>query len=226
MSDKLSILIVEDDKDFLDLLQLNLSSFLDNSVFTSCTTLKGARELLLANHNAFDLVMLDQHLPDGRGISLLQEGLFGDMAVLSVSSDPDPEIPAENMKAGAAFFLSKTQINQPLFKPLVLGIIDRNRVQRKLMDMNVKLAVMDSIKTLASTLQHEINNPLGAVLGGAYLLKNLPSATSEQKQAAELVESSGKRIKHVLEQIIDASSLERVEKASIPVYHIPGDKKW
>ncbi len=222
-----SVLIIEDDPQFKKLLELKLKSFLPEIVVTHFASINEARIYLKANGaKQFDLVILDQHLPDGQGLSLLQDGLFEDTAVLAVSSDDDPQIPGENLKAGAAFFLSKTHITQPLVKPLVLGIIDRNRLSRELSQARIQMAVMDSIKTLASTLQHEINNPLGAVLGGAFILKSMPNATPEQMEAADLVEQSGRRIKHVLEQIIEASSLEAINKSNTKVYQIPGDKRW
>lgn len=222
-----SILIIEDDPQFKKLLELKLKSFLPNMSVDHFASINLARKFLTENRGKqYDLVVLDQHLPDGEGLALLKEGHFENIAVLAVSSDDNPEMPGENLKAGAAFFLSKTQITQPLVKPLVLGIIDRNRLLRELQDVRINVAVMESIKTLASTLRHEINNPLGAVLGGAFLLKSLPNVTEEQKQAAELVEESGRRIKHVLEQIIEASSLEAVSKANVTVFQIPGDKAW
>ena len=222
-----TILIIEDDLQFKRLLELRLKSFLKEVEFTHCGTIGAAKELLTTKKDHhWDLVVLDQHLPDGMGLSILQEGLLDDRAVLAMSSDDNPEIPGANVKAGAAFFLSKTKVSEPLVKPLIEAIIQRGKLQRDLRDAQINVAVMDSIRILVSTLRHEINNPLGAVLGGAFLLKNNPSATKEQKEAAELVEQSGQRIKHVLEQLIETSALSKVNKANTHVFQIPGDKDW
>lgn len=222
----LNILIVEDDSSFKRILEVRLKSFLKDPNFTHCPTLQDARKLFSSGEVHFDLVVLDQNLPDGKGLALLQEGLFRNTAVLAVSSDDDPQMPGQNVLAGAAYFLGKAHVSEPLFKPLVQGIIDRNRLQKELNDARVQGAVIETVKTLVSTLQHEINNPLGAVLGGAFLMKSLPAATPEQKEAAELVETSGKRIKHVMDQLLDAITLEPVSKANHKVFHIPGDEPW
>lgn len=108
--------------------------------------------------------------------------------------------------------------------------MERNRLMKELLSSRVNNAVIDSIKTHVGTLRHEVNNPLGAVLGAAYLLRMSEQATPEQKEAAELVERSGKRIKHVLDEICKAIELETplqaVNKANQRVFHIPGDKPW
>lgn len=223
----LTILIIEDDDSFRRVLELKLRLFLGEIEFTNCTTVAAAKKLLQSKPiEDFDLVFLDQHLPDGRGQDLLASGIFKDCAVISVSSDPAPDIPGATIKAGAAFFLEKARIGESLFRPLVEGIIDRNRIQKKLMLAQVDAAVIDSVRTLVSTLRHEINNPLGAVLGAAYLLRNNQEVTKEQREAAELVETSGKRIKHVLDQLCDAIELNQVTKAQTKVFHIPGDQPW
>ena len=227
MADLLRILIVDDDSSFKKILQMRLKSFMPQMQVTALSSLAEARTHLgEQSAQSYDLVILDEHLPDGRGVELLQENWFVDMAVLSVSSDNAPEIPGATLSAGATFFLSKVSISEPLFRPLVLGIIDRNKLQRELSRVKINQAVMDTIKTLVSTLRHEINNPLGAVLGAAYLMRVQNSATAEQQQAAELVESSGKRIKHVLDQLCEAVAVEPVTKGRHKVFHIPGDKPW
>ena len=222
------ILIVDDDVAFKKLLQIRLKSFIPGMAVESFGCLADARAYLKLHGAAeFDLIILDEHLPDGRGVAFMNEGWFEGLAVLSVSSDTAPEIPGATLQAGAAYFLSKVSVSEPLFKPLVQGIIDRNKLRRELENARINSAVIENIKTLVSTLRHEINNPLGAVLGAAYLLQNQQSATPEQKQAAELVESSGKRIKHVLDQICQQTvALEPVKKANQKVFHIPGDKPW
>ena len=219
-------LIIDDDPSFAKLLEKRLCAIIPGLVVTLATTLESTRALLRKESSPFDLVLLDQHLPDGRGLDLLNEGWFESVAVLSVSSDNSPEIPGEALKAGAMYFLEKRAIAEPLFKPLVLGILDRNILQQQLALIKATAIKSEVVKTLVGTLRHEINNPLGAVLGAAYLLQHQEGSTPQQRQAAALVEESGKRIKHVLDQLCDALSLEPVIKAHQEVYHIPGDAPW
>lgn len=221
------ILMIDDDEAFKKILERRLRSFIPDMEVRSFGNLTTARAYLGSESELpFDLVVLDEHLPDGRGVELLMEGWFESLAVLAVSSDDAPEIPRGALQAGAAYFLNKTAVSEPLFKPLVQGILDRNKLQRQLNQTKIDRAVMDTVKTLLGTLRHEINNPLGAVLGAAYLLRTSAHATPEQKEAAELVDSSGKRIKHVLEELSKAVSLERVTKANQEVFQVPGDKPW
>jgi response regulator of citrate/malate metabolism len=219
------ILIVEDDLQFKALIEMRLKSIIPGSEIIHAPSINSARSIL-SNNLDLDLVVLDQHLPDGLGVELLEDGSLANFVVLSVSSDDNPEIPGKNVSLGAAYFLSKTQVSQPLFKPLLQAVISRAKLEKQLAQSKVNQAVLDSIKTLVSTLRHEINNPLGAVLGGAYLLKNIATQSPDQKEAAELVEQSGKRIKHVLEQLITATNIEATQKADTTVFHIPGDPEW
>ncbi len=221
------VLIIDDDAGFRRILELRVKSILGSIQLTTFDTIASARATLQREPRPrFDLVLLDQHLPDGRGLELLQAGIFEGMAVLAMSSDDAPEIPGATVQAGATFFLNKLHVSEPLFKPLVLGIIERNRLGAELAKVRLDAARLDTVKTLVGTLRHEINNPLGAVLGAAYLLRNDAQASTDQKEAAALVESSGKRIKHVLEELCRAVSLDTVNKGSQRVFHIPGDAPW
>ena len=183
-----AVLIIDDDPSFRKLLELKLKSFLTQPKFTIHPNLTSAREHLSKEKASYDLVILDQHLPDGRGLELLSEGWFTDLGVLAVSSDTDPEMPGATIQAGATYFLNKVHISEPLFKPLVLGIIDRNRLQRELSEAKLNSAILDTVKKLVSTLRHEINNPLGAVMGAAYLMQGDDQANQSQKDAAKIVE--------------------------------------
>jgi response regulator of citrate/malate metabolism len=220
-------LIIDDDAAFKMLLERRLKSFIPDLNVTYFNKLAPARDFLKQSKELpFDIVFLDEHLPDGRGLDFLNEGLFQDLAILSVSSDTAPEIPGKAVSAGASFFLSKMSVSEPLFRPLVEGIIDRNKIQKELQRIKMDSLMVDTVRTLVGTLRHEINNPLGAVLGAAYLLRNNATASADQKEAAELVESSGKRIKYVLDELCKAVAIESVTKAHQKVFHIPGDKPW
>ncbi len=221
------ILIIDDDINFRRILELKLHSFMPDLETTNFETLSDARRFLQdQSQPKFDLVILDEHLPDGRGMELLSEGWFENMAVLMISSDTAPEIPGASLQAGAMYFLNKIQVREELFRPLITGIIDRNKLQRELAEAKMKVVQAETVKTLVATLRHEINNPLGAVLGAAYIMRNSKQASAEQTEAAELVESSGKRIKHVLDELCKAVEIEPVTKANQKVFHIPGDEPW
>ena len=221
------VLIIDDDAAFRKILEKRLTSFIPELTVSSCETLEAARKLLReVRSELFDLVIIDEHLPDGRGAEFIAEGWLQNLAVISMSSDDAPEIPGAVIQAGATYFVGKRNVSEALFRPLVSGIIDRNRLQRQLDAVRLNNTILDTVKTLVGTLRHEINNPLGAVLGAAYVLQRNKEAAPEQKEAAELVESSGKRIKHVLDELCKAIELEPVTKASHKVFHIPGDKPW
>ncbi len=227
----LNVLIIDDDESFRKIVSMKLRSLFDELKITEYQDLATVRTAFTEQIGlSYDLVILDQHLPDGKGTDLLQEEWFEDIAVLSVSSDEAPEIPGESLKAGATYFLSKKNVTDPLFDPLVHGIIDRNRLQKKLKAAHVNRKVIEMVRSHIGTLRHEINNPLGAVLGAAFLIRSNEQSSSEQIQAAELVEKSGKRIKHVLDKICEAmelgTELEAVDKADQRVFHIPGDEPW
>ena len=206
---------------------MRLKSFLSDLETVVFNDLSSARAYLQsAPRDQFCLVILDEHLPDGRGIEMLGEGWFEGLAVIMISSDTAPEIPGASIQAGAAYFLNKVQIKEGLFKPLVSGIIDRNRLQGELTRIKMQALVTETVKTLVATLRHEINNPLGAVLGAAYLMKSGEEDPKQQQEVAELVESSGHRIKHVLDELCAAVELEPVTKGRQKVFHIPGDDPW
>jgi len=222
MSD-LTVLIVDDDESFRRLVQIRLQDWNpDVFIITAGTLAEAANKLDSSN---FKLVILDQHLPDGMSSDFHHPGL-AEATVLAVSSDEAPDIPAKAVMSGAQHFLGKRQISDALLIPLIEALLQRKELEKKVLDAKIQESKMDSIQRLLTTLKHEINNPLGAVLGGTYLIKSYGSLDEEQQKALDLVDESGKRIKHVLSQLCDAAELEAVDKASEEVFQIPGDKPW
>lgn len=219
-------LIVEDDKSFKRIVEIRLKSWKPDIQIVSADTLAAARTLLDTFEQPLTLIILDQHLPDGRGWELLDHPRVTEAAVLAVSSDDSADLPGQTLRAGAQHFLGKRQVTEPLFLPLLEGMLERKALQDELLQAKIRQSKMDSIKTLIGTLKHEINNPLGAVLGGAYLIETSGSLDANQEEAVRLVKQSGERIKHVLNQLCEAAELEEVQKSHAKVFHVPGDKPW
>jgi signal transduction histidine kinase len=222
----LKVLIVEDDKSFRRLVEIRLRSWRHDLAITCAETIKQAYAILDKEENSFALIILDQHLPDGAGSSLFDHPRAQESAVLAVSADEAPELPGKTVKAGALHFLAKQRISEPLLLPLLDGLLERKRLEAEVLKTRLQQSRMQSIRTLIRTLQHEINNPLGGVLGGAYLLRSSSPLNEEQAEALRVIEESGKRIKHVLSQLSAAAELEEVTKGQEQLFHIPGDPEW
>lgn len=222
----LRVLIIEDDKAFQSMLVLRLKSWSEDIQISWAQSLADAQAILDAETSAFDLIVLDQHLPDGMGPTILNHPMTNHSAVLAVSSDDSPELPGNALRAGAMQFLSKRQISEKSFLPMLQAIVERKKLENELFLARLRESQMKTVKTLLATLRHEINNPLGALFGGAYLIQHSGALEKNQSDAIRVIESSANRIRHVLEQLCDTVELEEVVKGHEPVYHIPGDAPW
>ncbi|MCB0325246.1 MAG: response regulator [Bdellovibrionales bacterium] len=222
----LNTLILEDDQKFRKLLEIRLRAWRQDLSITVAESIAEGRRVLDEDGKKFQLIILDQHLPDGMGVELLEHPAVAHAAILAVSADDSPELPANAVKAGAAHFLGKRQIAEPLFLPLLDAILERKAIQEELIMHRLRQSRMATIKVLLGTLRHEINNPLGAVLGGAYIVRSTGQLDSDQREALRLIEESGQRIKHVINQLCEAADLEEVTKGQEQVFHVPGDPEW
>lgn len=199
-----NILILEDDGVFARVVRGRLNLLFPNFRIITFGTLHETRKFLQESLMDFELVVLDHHLPDGFGLDFLQEGIFQDMAVLVISSDDAPDMAGASVRAGAAYFLNKNEISSELFFPLVRGLIERNRLQKQLAKNKMREASLQAVRVLVKKLRHEVNNPLGAVLGAAYLLRGFDVSSADYLEAAKLVELSSMRIKKVMDALCAA----------------------
>ncbi len=102
---QLRLLVIEDDAALAEVLSLHFEDQ-GASVGVACTFADG---LAAASAGAFDLALLDQHLPDGTGIELLPRLLNAapDLAVIMMTGRHDLELAIEAMRRGAADFVHK-----------------------------------------------------------------------------------------------------------------------
>jgi len=102
---KRNILVIDDDEHICTL----MVRFLTESGFDvqTATTVSAAREKLTAS--TFDAVLIDQILPDGRGLDLVGEirASYPDMAIVVITGAGDVPLAVEAMRLGADNFLTK-----------------------------------------------------------------------------------------------------------------------
>jgi DNA-binding response OmpR family regulator len=105
MPDALQLFLVEDEEDFAYLMRKSLERA--GHQVTICRT--GADALIVLRHGQFSLVVLDERLPDMRGLDLLRtlnrEGIA--TPVLMVTGCGDEQLATQVLRAGALDYIVK-----------------------------------------------------------------------------------------------------------------------
>jgi CheY-like chemotaxis protein len=101
------ILVAEDDPASLELVQ----TFLEGEGYDVEAALDGNRALDLGGSGAFDLLILDMHMPMYGGVEVLQmmrkRFLHHPMKILALTADATPELHDELVREGIDGYLTK-----------------------------------------------------------------------------------------------------------------------
>lgn len=114
------VLLIDDHPLMLDALATVVQGLEDAVSVTRIATGCAARSLIAQRHGNFDLVLLDLHLSDVNGISLLQEVHkdYPELPVVIVSGSENKDDIALAIKSGALGFVPKRVSNQVLLGAL------------------------------------------------------------------------------------------------------------
>lgn len=120
------VLIVEDSPSLAEVLE----STFQNHGYRADAVLKGRQGISAFRGEKFDVAVIDYHLPDGPGDSLLRgfRAWNPECVCIMMTSDPRPELAVEWMKAGAAAYLRK-----PFEPAYLVALCDRARRERALL---------------------------------------------------------------------------------------------
>lgn len=123
------ILVVDDERDLLELADLSLRTQLDARV-ESVSTQAQARARL--DTEAFDVVVVDIHLPDGQGMDLIDHvrAKLPQAGVIVVSGSASVELSVRAFRLGAVDFLAKPFDADTLVQRVEAAIVHKQGIQR------------------------------------------------------------------------------------------------
>ncbi|WP_157267876.1 hybrid sensor histidine kinase/response regulator [Azohydromonas aeria] len=215
------ILVVDDVPQNL----LAMQALLQQPGLQLLTAASGAQALeLLLDHEDVALALLDVHMPemDGFALAELMRGAARtrDIPIIFVTASPgDPLRLFRGYEAGAVDFLHK-----PLEPHVLLGkvrvFVDLHRQRRLLRQRNEELERMLKLnEVMMAVLSHDLRTPLSAMLMSAEVLKRLAVGDAAQR-AAQRVKDSGRRMSHMIGQLLDFS---RIRSGSLALDMQPHD---
>lgn len=207
------VLLVEDDADIAEILTL----VLERAGFDvqAATTLADARARLAAAHVPFDAVVTDKNLPDGNGLTLLEEermrGDGAEFIVITGYASLDSAITA--LRLGVYDYLEKPFRNLDDVIATVRRACEHYRVRRERDEARARALLAERRATLvqvAAGLAHEVKNPLQGIsfacsnvrlaLEGAGIARETLEDVLEQ---VGLIEAESKRLRDLVEGVMD-----------------------
>ncbi len=165
-----SILVVEDDPQFADLLQRILMPQFGELVVATAQTLAEALEYL--RRQLFSLIFMDLNLPDSRGLATLDavRAEADHAQILVMTGEADEELALQAMRRGAHDYLVKGRLSSEALRRVARYGVERHLAAMEL--MRSRLLLQAGLDALAHALA--VLDPSGRIL--------LVNATWEQQE--------------------------------------------
>lgn len=187
---------------------------------SSAPTLAGAREAVRGT--APDLLLLDRMLPDGDGASLCRElkgdAAFRELPIILLTARDRVEERVEGLLGGADDYILKpfhpeellarvhgclrTLALQRELKHQAQELAEKNRELLETQARLIRAERLAAIGEIGLTIRHEINNPLGTVLGHAeLLLAQADALPPEVRSRLAAISRASLRIRDVVKRL-------------------------
>lgn len=220
------ILIVDDNQTNVNFL-LKSCSILG---YETCVVYNGKEALALLDIEKIDLVLLDVMMPVMDGLVALEaiksQQKFDSIPIIMVSAFDEMKYIIKSVQLGAEDYIAKP-VNITLLEARINACLEKKHAHDQVVSLNKVL--QDNLELLKQTeatrdnlshmIVHDLNNPLGVILGNASMLLDHFEAdeTSDESvlKMIKYVFSASKEMTMMVQSLLDISKLE--EKA-MPVH--------
>ncbi|MGD8237521.1 MAG: ATP-binding protein [Armatimonadota bacterium] len=196
---RIKVLLVDDDEDDYVMTRDLLAEVGDGGAFALDWVTTYAEGLAAIGRREHDVYLLDYRLGEQDGLGLLREAIESGCKapMILVTGQGDLEVDLEAMKAGAADYLVKSDVDAPLLERSIRYAIERNR--------------MDQLKDdLIAFVSHELRTPLAAVKGYAQTLLSEDEGDAEElaKELLGNIVDSAEQLTRRIDAFLDVSKID------------------
>jgi len=238
MKEKFLILVVDDQKDVVKI----LDDLLDREGYVVDGAGEGEEAIKMARDKFYNVVLLDLKLPDKHGLDVLEEikRIHPDTMVIIMTAYASVESSIDAMKKGACSYIVKPfnidEVvisvknalesqrlhfeNVKLIENLKARTKELEKLNRDLTEKQQQLIQsnkMAALGQLSAGLVHELNNPIGGILGYAqYILSKIENKELGKKdlngclQGLKFIEKESDRCKTIIDHLLMFSKSEKV----------------
>lgn len=214
-SEKIRVLLVEDDEDDY-ILTSSLLTEIHPDKFERFWAKSYEEALDMIDGDHFDIGLLDYRLGPHNGLELLREarkrGYDGPLILLTGQSDP--ELDFEAMRAGAADYLVKDQINAANLERSIRYSIQQKQMEddriQRIRDQEARTQAEAANKAkdeFLAMVSHELRTPLNAMLGWVGILRTNKGDEDVYGRAIDAIERSAKVQNRLVNDLMDISRI-------------------
>jgi CheY-like chemotaxis protein len=199
---KITILLVEDNKDFAKLVQVYLQRF-DKDAFSVVWRENHTEALAeLASNKEIDIVLMDYFLPGKNGLEITKEMRKSNIAlpVVFLTVNKDFDLAVDVMKVGIEDYLVKEEITSPALPRTVLNVMEKRRLKDRLVGIEITKQRLGAIQETLAGVVKELEAPLEDMKRTSQGLKEgLPPDV--QKNFVKIIEENVARISDKLAKL-------------------------
>jgi sigma-B regulation protein RsbU (phosphoserine phosphatase) len=199
---KLHILLVEDNKDFAKLVQVYLQRYEKDKFEIVWKENHTDAMTVLAESKDFDIILMDYFLPGKNGLEITKELMERkiNIPVVFLTVNKDFDLALDVMKLGVDDYLVKEEISSPVLPKTVLNVVEKHRLRKQLMNIEVSQQRLQAIRSTLNAVVHDFEVPLNEM--STITLEFRERFTNDnQKNYVKIIEENVKRMGEKLEKL-------------------------
>lgn len=167
-----------------------------------------------------DVYLIDYRLGADNGLDLLRQMVEAEhpAPIILLTGQGDRDVDIEAMRAGAADYLVKSQINSQLLERAIRYALERKREQEHRINLENQLRQsqkMDAIGQMAGGIAHDFNNILTAIVSYAGISKHLLDNNHPVYERLEGIEDAVKRAANLTRQLLAFASRQSTSSQTV-----------